>query len=136
MRDFDQKPYFTVRSLMEAAVALAKTDPRYEAAAKECPLDYEIVIPTTANKELKISSFDVISQVVYGGAEGIYAGIQVLGYWSPEQGNDPTHKGRMSMYTMKTLDTNKDAYLGMGAMANLITYYANQIARENPGRFD
>lgn len=132
------RKYFTIQELMEKAVELAKEDPLYEAAAQDACLDYGIV-SSRENPEkcqLKLRDFDVVSQVVFGSCEGIYASIQFLGTWRPGQENERFFKGITHVYTLKSLETSKEAYLGMGALANLITYYANQIVGDNLDRFD
>lgn len=132
------RKYFTIQELMEKAVELAKEDPRYEAAAHDACLDYAIVSTRECGdkSQLKRCEFDVVSQVVFGSCEGIYASIQFLGTWRPGQENDRFFKGITHVYTLKSLETSKEAYLGMGALANLITYYANQIVGDNLDRFD
>lgn len=42
----------------------------------------------------------------------------------------------MNVYTLKTLETSKDAYLAMGELVTLICYYANEYVGAHLDRFD
>lgn len=129
------KPYFTVQQLMDAAVELAKSDPRYEATVKDCALDYQLVSSGLRYDELKLCEFDVIGYVDYGSSEGIYGNIQLFGNWNPQQPDEP-FQSRMHVYTLKTLNTDKESFLAMGMLVNLICYYANEFVRTHLDRFD
>ena len=52
-----------------------------------------------------------------------------MGTWN-EQLSDIKYKNSMEVYTLKTLDCTKDAYLGLGMMVNLICYYINERIRD------
>ena len=84
---------------------------------------------------LKRMDFDVIGYVVYGSSEGIYGNLYVFGDWLPD-GEQAFFGSRMSVYTLKTLREDKEAYLAMGAMVTLLSYYANKVVAENMERFD
>lgn len=135
MANIEKKQYFTVSQLMEAATRLAKTDLSYQEAEKVCVLDYELVCSGTKNTVLTKCQFDVIGQLAFGGSEGIYAGINLTGFWDQMSQNEKRNC-TLAVYTLKTLKTDKDAYLALGHMMNVICYYANEIVSQNLDRFD
>lgn len=135
MRDVNDKRYFSVNDVMEAAVKLARTDPRFAEAEKDCPLDYELVCSSTRHDKLSICDFDVIGCVSYGTSEGIYGDIYLYGNWNKDRRSNPTNT-RMHVYVLKTLEQTKDPYIAMGMMVTLICYYANEFIRTHLDRFD
>lgn len=129
------KSYFNVQQVLDAAVQLAMSDPRYEVAVKECALDYQSVSSGIKDDQLKLCEFDVIGYVEYGSSEGIYGNVQFYGHWNPQQRGEPMGS-RMHVYTLKTLRTDKESYLAMGMLVNLICYYANEFVCTHLNRFD
>lgn len=129
--------YFTIRELMEEAQKLAEKDPGYQQAKDACFLDYALISTGRDKDSLTDCSFDVVSCVTYGGSEGIYASVALQGKWMDRKIQDILSPGgRCHAMTLKTLKTDKEAYVALGTMANLICFYANQIVRENLDRFD
>lgn len=135
MRDVNDKKYFSVKDVMEAAVKLARTDPRFAEAEKDCPLDYELICSSVKYDKLFNCDFDVIGNVAYGSSEGIYGDVFLYGSWCKETQNNAFHS-RMRVYSLKTLERTKDPYIGMGMMVTLICYYANEFVRTHLDRFD
>ncbi len=131
----EQKRYFTVKDVLENAVALAKTDPRFAEYEKACKLDYQLLCSTCKYDRLYRCEFDVVGQVAYGNSEGIYGDIFLYGCWTQEQREAPFYS-RIRVYVLKTLETDKESYLAVGMLVNLICYYANEFVRTHLDRFD
>ena len=130
----DGKRYFTVKEVLEPAVELAKTDPRYEEYSKICELDYDLLCSTCKYDKLYRCDFNVVGEVSYGGSEGIYGDIFLYGNWSKEQDNP--FRSRVRVYVLKTLKDDKESYLAIGMLVNLICYYANEFVNTHLDRFD
>ncbi len=130
-----QRKYYTVTELLDAALAQAKEDPRYRESLQDCVLDYELVSHAVKYDRLTKCEFDPVGLVRYGGNEGIYGSIVLYGSWAEGVDTDP-YTSRVNVYTLKTLDTSKEAYLGMAMLVNLIAYYMDQVMRANLDRFD
>lgn len=128
------KRYFTVKEVLEPAVELAKTDPRYEEYSKICELDYDLLCSTCKYDKLYRCDFNVVGEVSYGGSEGIYGDIFLYGNWSKEQDNP--FRSRVRVYVLKTLKDDKESYLAIGMLVNLICYYANEFVNTHLDRFD
>ena len=130
-----QRKYYTVSELLDAALVQAKEDPLYQKALQDCILDYELVSHAVKYDRLTKCEFDVVGLVRYGGSEGIYGSILLDGKWAEGVDTGP-YTSRMNVYTLKTLETSKEAYLGMAMLVNLIAYYTDQVMRANLDRFD
>ena len=78
--------------------------------------------------------FDVVGEVTYGSSEGIYGDIFLYGNWSKER--DDPFKSRARVYVLKTLKQDKESYLAVGMLVNLICYYANEFVATHLDRFD
>lgn len=128
------KRYFTVKEVLEPAVELAKTDLRYEECSKICELDYDLLCSTCKYDKLYRCDFSVVGEVSYGGSEGIYGDIFLYGNWSKEQDNP--FRSRVRVYVLKTLKDDKESYLAIGMLVNLICYYANEFVNTHLDRFD
>lgn len=131
----DEKRYFKIAEIMEAAVKMARQDPSFAAAEQCCTLENAGISVTTRFDEVRLYSFDVIGYPIYGSCEGIYGDIFFYGEWMPQHEEKPFHS-KVRVYLMKTLSTSKEAYLGMGEMVNLICYYANEFIATHLSRFD
>jgi hypothetical protein len=130
----DEKRYFSVKDVFEQAVTRAKTDPRYEEYSKICELDYDLLCSTCKYDKLYRCEFDVVGEVTYGSSEGIYGDIFLYGNWSKER--DDPFKSRARVYVLKTLKQDKESYLAVGMLVNLICYYANEFVATHLDRFD
>lgn len=130
----DEKRYFSVKDMFEQAVTRAKTDPRYEEYSKICELDYDLLCSTCKYDKLYRCGFDVVGEVTYGSSEGIYGDIFLHGNWSKER--DDPFKSRARVYVLKTLKQDKESYLAVGMLVNLICYYANEFVATHLDRFD
>lgn len=130
-----KRKYYTVSELLDAALVQAKEDPLYQKALQDCILDYELVSHAVKYDRLVKCEFDPVGLVRYGGSEGIYGSILLYGKWAEGVDTGP-YTSRMNVYTLKTLETSKEAYLGMAMLVNLIAYYADQVMRANLDRFD
>ena len=135
MRDATDKRYFCVKEVLEPAVKLARTDPRFNEAEQTCLLDYELICSSVKYDKLYCCDFDVIGDVVYGSSEGIYGDIYLYGSWNKDAKGNP-FRSRMRVYSLKTLETSKEAYIGMGMLVTLICFYANEFIRTHLDRFD
>lgn len=130
-----KRNYYTIQELMETAVQKAREDPRYAKVTKQCVLDYELIPQVCRYDRLTRCEFDVIGTVAYGTNEGIYGSVFLCGNWA-EGCNESATISRFRVYSLKTLRTDKDAYLAMGELVTLISYYANNVVSQNLNRFD
>lgn len=128
------KQYFTVKDVFDAAVKLAKADPYFEQYNKICTLDYDLILRDCEDGTLYRAEFDVLGDVSYGSSEGIYGDIFLYGNWSKER--DDPFKSRARVYVLKTLKQDKESYLAVGMLVNLICYYANEFVATHLDRFD
>lgn len=64
----------------------------------------------------------------------IYGDIFLYGNWSKER--DDPFKSRARVYVLKTLKQDKESYLAVGMLVNLICYYANEFVATHLDRFD
>lgn len=127
----EKRNYPTLQKILDYAVAAAKADPRYADAEKDCIIDYHGVFPSEARTLLvTCCEFDAIAIVEYGTSEGIYGSIHLNGTWS----NQPCVSNRV--YSLKTLSDDKDAYMGMAVISNLIAYHVREFVGNNLRRFD
>ena len=115
----------TVKDIVDQAVSDAKADVEFAKAEHNCPLDYDIYPYDREVEEINTDEFHAVGCVNYGGSEGIYGEVYFMGTWH-DQLSDLKYSNTMGVYTLKTLDCNKEAYLGMGMMVNLICYYINE----------
>lgn len=135
MEKNEHKKHMTIKELMGLAVERARKDPLFAEAEKLCELDYDSIAYGPEETELCRCEFDVISYAAFGGSEGIYGTVQLQGCWAPA-GAGMIWNSRISAYTLKTLSTSKEAYIGISMMGNLIAYHATDIIMENLKRFD
>ena len=135
-REIDEayKGKYRLKDMFEQAVTRAKTDPRYEEYSKICELDYDLLCSTCKYDKLYRCEFDVVGEVTYGSSEGIYGDIFLYGNWSKER--DDPFKSRARVYVLKTLKQDKESYLAVGMLVNLICYYANEFVATHLDRFD
>lgn len=80
------------------------------------------------------AEFGVLGDVSYGESEGIYGDIYLYGSWSKDQ-ND-FRRNRARVYVLKTLNCDKESYLAIGMLVNLICYYANEFISKHMDHFD
>ena len=114
------KQYFTVKDVFDATVKLAKADPYFEQYNKICVLDYDLILRDCEDGTLYRAEFGVLGDVSYGESEGIYGDIYLYGSWSKDQ-ND-FRRNRARVYVLKTLNCDKESYLAIGMLVNLICY--------------
>jgi len=130
-----EKKYFAVEEIFKAAVDLARTDPKFAEAEKDCALDYDMVCSSIRGEKLTRCEFEVIGITNYGTSEGIYGDLYLYGSWNEQTMQERGNQHRR-VYVLKTLECNKDAYLAMGTMVSLICYYANEFVGAHLNRFD
>lgn len=128
------KQYFTVEDVFDATVKLAKADPYFEQYNKICVLDYDLILRDCEDGTLYRAEFGVLGDVSYGESEGIYGDIYLYGSWSKDQ-ND-FRRNRARVYVLKTLNCDKESYLAIGMLVNLICYYANEFISKHMDHFD
>ena len=133
--DTEDKQYLTVKDVLEAAIKLARKDPKFSETEKRCPLDYEKIRDAVKYDKLHYCSFDITGNVVYGTNEGIYGDIFLDGNWSKGAKENPW-RNRICVYSLKTLERSKDAYMGMNMIVALISFYANEFIGTHIDRFD
>ena len=123
--------HLAVKELVDKASALLRQDEHYQELIGACTLDYEATAYASKDVSLERMSFDCIGCCRYGSNEGIYGDVLIHGLWRSSQIGEAS----MSVYTFKTLRTDKDAYLAMGTLATLFAYYMNKVVEENYDRF-
>ena len=71
----NDKRYFTVKDVSDAAVKLANADSRFEQYSKICALDYAIICSGCEDGTLYRAEFDVVGDVSYGGSGSMVISI-------------------------------------------------------------
>lgn len=130
----ESKQYFTMKEFFDAVIERAKADPYFEHYNRICELDYDLLNFRHETEVLYRPDFDVVGEVAYGGSEGIYGDISLHGQWSKAQDHAPS--AWLDVYTLKTLREDKESYLAIGMLVNLICYHANEVIAKHPDRFD
>ena len=92
----------------------------------EAILDYFSPDTYDSPKEITCDDFDVVTEVQFGGSEGIYLDCYAEGRIQPE-----CEKKRWHLGTYKTLETSLSAMQTLGAL----TYFASEYLWENGERF-
>lgn len=129
------KSYFTVEELVVKAMERAMADPRKKTVIGDVPLTC-VINRTTANRTIISDNFDPVGQTMFpaiGG--GVVGEISLFGpaFGRKRRRNDwPL----IEVARVSTPRDDEDAYLSVGAYANLICYYIKQIMNENPDRFN
>ena len=132
----EKRNYITVRELVDTALDEVKKENVIIEAENDCPLDYIITNSKVELDKLYRCSFDVTGQTCYGGSEGVYGEIYLIGKWKQEGKEDAEQRSYARICTLKTLAASKKAYLAMGSIVNSLCYHANHFVAENIGRFD
>lgn len=96
------------------------------------PNDVALSSPDTYDspKEITCDDFDVVTEVQFGGSEGIYLDCYAEGRIQPE-----CEKKRWHLGTYKTLETSLSAMQTLGALGGALTYFASEYLWENGERF-
>lgn len=124
----NEKNYLTLHELTKEALRRVKEDPDYGQIEKI--LDYSII--SRADHELRLCHFEMEGTPVFGGNEGIYLGIYLVGHIDDDHG--PVQ--RFSCITFKTLDTSLQAMKLMGLLSGMMSYHMDKVTNENISRFD
>ena len=127
--------YMTVKELFDNALELARKDPTFAEAETKCQLDYHLICSGVTYDPLKRCEFDVIGYPNFGNSEGIYGDIFLYGQWVENQHDDP-FRSRMRVYSLKTLREDKEGFMAMSTLVNLLCFYARSYVNENLNRFD
>ena len=131
----EKRNYYTVGEFFAAVITKAKADPRWAAAEKSAVLDYMSDsfwhFANRGKTLIKNCEFDVLSNTAFGTSEGIYTDISLFGRPFSDEKSENAH-----VYTLKTLETNQDAYLAMCELGGLISWYGMREMSENMRRFD
>src|SRR5699024_3628879 len=98
--------------------------------AAEAILDYFSPDTYDSPKEITCDDFDVVTEVQFGGSEGIYLDCYAEGRIQPE-----CEKKRWHLGTYKTLETSLSAMQTLGALGGALTYFASEYLWENGERF-
>lgn len=120
--------YLTLLELTNEAIRRTKEDPDY----KKIEEILEHTFITENDHILRLCHFDMEGTPVFGGNEGIYLSIYLVGHIDSDNG--PSQ--RIHCATFKTLDTSIDAMKQMGVLAGMMSYYIDEVANENISRFD
>lgn len=136
------------KTIIEYAVEKAKAD-----FGDPLPLEYEafsvfpISVAPAQDKPLVLTDchFDVVSEVTYGTSEGIYgdiiySGSTVIlpdGEVFVNTVNDKVSQAwaRFTLYSFKTLEESKEAYLSMSRLTALVAYYAREYVNAHIDQF-
>ena len=81
-------------------------------------------------KTITCDDFCVVTEVQFGGSEGIYLDCYAEGRIQPD-----APEKRWCLGTYKTLESSLDAMQTFGALGGALTYYARQYLIENGRRF-
>jgi len=131
----EERNYYTLGEFLYAVIAKAKADPRWAAAEKSAVLDYMSDsfwhLVDRGKTLIKSCEFDVLSNTAFGTSEGIYTDISLFGRPFSDEKSENAH-----VYTLKTLETNQDAYLAMCELGGLISWYGMEEINKNLDRFD
>lgn len=90
----------------------------------------EAILDYDSPKEITCDDFDVVTEVQFGGSEGIYLDCYAEGRIQPE-----CEKKRWHLGTYKTLETSLSAMQTLGALGGALTYFASEYLWENGERF-
>ena len=96
----------------------------------EAILDYFSPDTYDSPKEITCDDFYVVTEVQFGGSEGIYLDCYAEGRIQPE-----CEKKRWHLGTYKTLETSLSAMQTLGALGGALTYFASEYLWENGERF-
>lgn len=99
-------------------------------AAAEAILDYFSPDTYGSPSEIACDDFNVVTEVQFGGNEGIYLDCYAEGRIQPE-----CEKKRWHLGTYKTLATSLSAMQTLGALGGSLTYFASEYLWENDKRF-
>ena len=99
-------------------------------AAAEAILDYFSPDTYGSPSEIACDDFNVVTEVQFGGNEGIYLDCYAEGRIQPE-----CEKKRWHLGTYKTLATSLSAMQTLGALGGSLTYFASEYLWENDERF-
>lgn len=124
----EKKNYLTLLELTNEALRRVKEDPDYSKI--ESILDYTFVYRT--DHPLRLCHFEMEGTPIFGGNEGIYLHINLIGHIDSDNG--PVQ--RLSCVTFKTLDTSLEAMKKMGILAGLMAFHVDKVTNENISRFD
>ena len=131
----EERNYYTLGEFLYTVIVKAKADPRWAAAEKSAVLDYMtdsfLRFADMGKTRIKNCEFDVLSNTAFGTSEGIYTDISLCGRPFSDEKSENAH-----VYTLKTLETNQDAYLAMNELGGLISWYAMEEISKNLDRFD
>ncbi len=125
---------FRVGEFLAVVLAAAKNDPTWTAAAEKAVLDYHQEstwrLPEGEKTPIRNCEFDVVANTAFGGSEGIYTDISFVGY--------PFGSTRETahVYTFKTLETSREAFLAMSELGALVSWHAMETIGKNLDRFD
>ena len=120
--------------MLSAGVAVAGGVKIIDYYNKICVLDYDLILRDCEDGTLYRAEFGVLGDVSYGESEGIYGDIYLYGSWSKDQ-ND-FRRNRARVYVLKTLNCDKESYLAIGMLVNLICFYANEFISKHMDHFD
>lgn len=111
----------TAEDLVKETLTLMQTDEIYSRVNEAASLDYAISAFGSEKTPMTKCNFDTSGYVNYGTSEGIYGNIVVRGNWCDED------RATMSLFTYKSLSTDRDVYLAIGVLVALFSYYADKV---------
>ena len=127
--------YMTAKELFENALERAKKDPAFAQALAQSRLDYQLFCSGVSDMKLQCCEFDVIGYPNFGDSEGIYGDIFIVGQWETSKASELIPR-KIRVYSLKTLYEDRDVFMAMGTLVNLICYHAQFYVLENLNRFD
>lgn len=120
-----RKP-ITYRKFYNMVMEKLKHDPEWN----ESSLEYiSYLYSGHENEPIGTHQFDVATEVVYGGNEGIRCRVNMYILMG-----DYSHH-RITLATFKTLGSGRDDYMMMGRLATVFSYNAMQVAEEHINEF-
>ena len=118
----------TREALMRSIHQLVVDNDQY--AAAEAIVDYFSPERYGTPQEISYDDFYIITQVNWGGSEGIFLDCYAVGRIHPDGPQKGWHLG-----TYKTLETSLAAMQTLGALGGVLTYYASEYLWNNNALF-
>lgn len=125
------KKNITLEEFFDEAKKLTEADPLWKELS-DC-LYYCSLSAFSADRTSAITyhQFDVVAETRYGANEGILSDIHLIGDCGLQVTGRPIY-----LATLKTLYSDKSAFLKVACLGNLFCYYANQFVGQNLERFE
>lgn len=129
-----EKRFYTIADVMKRAVEGAQAESLYEEACKICEPEIAEVNRCCKDDKLYRGDFEVVGDVSYSPGRNVHGRIFFYGNWTADE--DYPLRNRLCAYQLVTRKSDKESYLAMGMLVNLICFYANEFVKTHLNRFD